>query len=55
MRTFANDGYVVSGNRVFVVWRLDIDHAEWGTMNMTQVAIQEWKDGHIVREKFVYW
>jgi hypothetical protein len=39
----------------FVVWRVDIDHAEWGTMNMTQVAIQEWKDGRIVREKFVYW
>ena len=55
MRTYANDGYVVSGNRAFVVWRLDIDHAEWGTMNMTQVAIQEWKDGRIVREKFVYW
>ena len=55
MRTYADDGYVVSGNRAFVVWRLDIDHAEWGTMNMTQVAIQEWKDGRIVREKFVYW
>ena len=30
VRTFANDGYVVSGNRAFVVWRVDIDHAEWG-------------------------
>ena len=47
--------YVVSGNRAFVVWRVDIDHAEWGTINTTQVAIQEWKDGRIVREKFVYW
>ena len=55
MRTYANDCYVVSGNRAFVVWRLDIDHAEWGTMSMTQVAIQEWKDGRIVHEKFVYW
>jgi ketosteroid isomerase-like protein len=55
MRTYANDGYVVSGNRAFVVWRVDIDHAEWGTINTTQVAIQEWKDGRIVREKFVYW
>ena len=25
VRTFANDGYVVSGNRAFVVWRVDID------------------------------
>ena len=55
VRTLANDGYVVSGNRAFVVWRVDIDHAEWGTINNTQVAIQEWKDGRIVREKFVYW
>jgi ketosteroid isomerase-like protein len=55
VRTLANDGYVVSGNRAFVVWRVDIDHAEWGTINTTQVAIQEWKDGRIVREKFVYW
>jgi hypothetical protein len=46
---------VVSGNRAFVVWRVDIDHAEWGTINTTQVAVQEWKDGRIVREKFVYW
>lgn len=55
MRTLASDGYVVSGNMAYVVWRTDIDHAEWGTMKSTQVAIQEWKDGRIVREKFVYW
>ena len=49
MRTYANDGYVVSGNRAFVVWRLDIDHAEWGTMNMTQVAGMEGRP-HRARE-----
>src|SRR6478752_2316378 len=45
VRTLANDGYVVSGNRAFVVWRVDIDHAEWGAINNTQVAIQEWNEG----------
>ena len=51
VRTFANDGYVVSGNRAFVVWRVDIDHAEWGTINTTQVAVQEWKDGRSLRPR----
>jgi ketosteroid isomerase-like protein len=55
VRTYASDGYLVSGNKAFVIWRVDLDHAEWGTMNMSEVAIQEWKDGRIVREKFVYW
>ena len=30
------------------------DHAEWGTLNMSEVAIQEWSNGKVVREKFVY-
>jgi hypothetical protein len=48
------DGYVISSNKAFIVWRIDADHADWGTLKMSEVAIQEWSDGKVVREKFVY-
>jgi hypothetical protein len=41
-------------NKAFIVYRIDADHAEWGTLNMSEVAIQEWSNGKVVREKFVY-
>jgi hypothetical protein len=28
--------------------------ADWGTLKMSEVAIQEWSNGKVVREKFVY-
>ena len=37
-----------------VEWHFDYDHKYWGTVNYTQVAVQEWKDGLIFREKFYY-
>jgi hypothetical protein len=45
---------VISGNKAFIVYRIDADHAEWGTLNMSEVAIQEWSNGKVAREKFVY-
>ncbi len=54
VRTNVCDGYVISGNKAFIVYRIDVDHAEWGTMKMSEVAIQEWANGKVVREKFVY-
>ena len=53
-RTYVCDGYVISGNKAHVVYRIDADHAEWGALNMSEVAIQEWSNGKVVREKFVY-
>ena len=53
VRAFACDGFVVSGDTAFVVWRLDVDHAAYGTMKMSEVAIQRWRDGKIVHERFV--
>ena len=32
---------MISGNKAFIVYRIDADHAEWGTLNMSEVAIQE--------------
>jgi len=37
-----------------VEWKLDYTHEDWGIRNYKQVAVQEWKDGKIVREKFYY-
>jgi hypothetical protein len=37
-----------------VEWHYDYTHAEWGERNYTQVSVQEWQDGQIVKEKFYY-
>jgi hypothetical protein len=38
----------------FVIWEYDYTHKEWGLKNYTQVSVQEWKDGKIINEKFIY-
>jgi hypothetical protein len=38
----------------FVVWKYDYSHKEWGLRDYTQVSIQEWQDGKIIKETFVY-
>ncbi len=37
-----------------VEWFYDYTHKEWGERKYTQVSVQEWKDGSIIREKFYY-
>jgi hypothetical protein len=54
VRTYVCDGYVISGHKAFIVYRIDADHADWGTLKMSEVAIQEWSNGKVMREKFVY-
>jgi hypothetical protein len=44
----------VDKNISFVIWSYDYTHREWGVRNYTQVSVQEWKDGKIIKEKFVY-
>jgi hypothetical protein len=46
-------GKVVKGNRSFLVWSMDIDHADKGTIKTVEVAVQDWNDGKIIREQFV--
>jgi DNA end-binding protein Ku len=53
-RTFACDGYVISGNKAYIVYRIDLDHADWGRFNVNEVAIQEWANGKVQHERFVY-
>ena len=44
----------VGENTTMVEWHFDYTHKDWGVRNYTQVAIQEWKDGKIIKEKFYY-
>lgn len=47
-------GLAVNGNLSFVIWHYDYTHKEWGVKNYTQVSVQQWKDGQIIREQFFY-
>ncbi len=44
-----------SGENVTMVqWAYDYTHKQWGTRNFTQVSVQHWKNGKIVKEQFFY-
>ncbi|GAB3508897.1 hypothetical protein GCM10027341_45300 [Spirosoma knui] len=46
---------VAAGDNVtMVVWQYDYTHKEWGRKDYTQVSVQHWRDGKIVREQFFY-
>lgn len=47
--------HVAAGDNVsFVTWQYDYTHKEWGVRNYTQVSVQNWKNGKIVKEQFFY-
>src|SRR6202161_4067053 len=50
VRTYVCDGYVISGNKAFIVYRIDADHADWGTLKMSEVDIQEGTNANVVRD-----
>lgn len=41
-------------NVVMAEWFFDYTHKEWGKRTYHQVAVQRWKDGKIVHERFYY-
>lgn len=46
---------ITIGNDVSMVeWYYNYIHQDWGVRNYTQVSVQEWQDGLIIREKFYY-
>lgn len=46
---------VAVGNDVTMVrWAMDFTHKDWGERKYTQVSVQHWADGKIVREQFFY-
>lgn len=44
----------IGENLTMVKWHYDYMHKDWGKKNYTQVSIQHWKDGQIVKEQFFY-
>ncbi|MEL0456260.1 nuclear transport factor 2 family protein [Flavobacteriaceae bacterium SZ-1-7] len=44
----------VGENTTMVEWHFDYTHKDWGVRKYNQVAVQEWKDGKIIKEKFYY-
>src|SRR5690349_5215659 len=44
----------VGDNVSFVKWQYDYTHKEWGVRNYTQVSVQHWKDGKVIKEQFFY-
>jgi hypothetical protein len=45
---------LVSDDLAVTEWWFDYDHKDYGTRNYTQLAVQRWKNGKIVEEKFYY-
>lgn len=38
----------------FVIWKYDYSHKTLGVRDYTQVSVQHWKDGLIIKEQFFY-
>ncbi|AJR03945.1 SnoaL-like domain-containing protein [Siansivirga zeaxanthinifaciens] len=44
----------IGENTTMVEWHFDYTHKDLGIRNFNQIAVQEWKDGKIIKEKFYY-
>ncbi|OGI89784.1 hypothetical protein A2911_00810 [Candidatus Nomurabacteria bacterium RIFCSPLOWO2_01_FULL_40_15] len=47
-------GVAVGDNYSTIESFMDVTHKDWGRAARSQVAVQHWKDGKIVNEKFYY-
>lgn len=43
-----------AGDKTFVEWFYDYTHKDWGVRRYHQVAVQTWKNGKIIQERFYY-
>lgn len=53
MRDFTPVGKIIKENQSFLVWSVDYDHVDNGPIKATEVAIQDWQDGEIIRELYI--
>ena len=37
-----------------VQWHYDYTHKDWGVRNYSQISVQEWENGKIIKEQFFY-
>lgn len=44
----------ISDGLAVTEWWFDYTHKDFGTRNYTQLAVQRWKNGKIIEEKFYY-
>lgn len=51
VRDFSCAGKIVKGNRSFISWSFDFD-VNGQPFKVVEVAIQDWQNGKIVRERF---
>lgn len=51
IRDFSSPGIIVKGNRSFITWSFDFD-VDGNPFKVIEVAIQDWENGKIVRERF---
>lgn len=51
---FAPRTIVVEGDHVALEWVLDITTADGGRIYAEELALQTWKDGKIIKERFYY-
>ena len=42
----------IGKNTTMVEWQYNYTHGEWGVRNYSQVSVQVWKNGGIIKEKF---
>jgi hypothetical protein len=47
-------GITFGENISSVIWHYDYTHKEWGNRKYTQVSVQTWQDGLIIKEQFFY-
>lgn len=47
-------GVATGDNYSVIESSMDVTHKDWGRIARTQVAVQRWQDGKIVKEKFYY-
>ena len=53
-RSATVQGVAASEDLSFVVWSYDYTHKAWGDKKYTQVSVQHWKNGQIIKEQFFY-
>ncbi len=47
-------GVAIGDNYAAIESSMDVTHKDWGRMARSQVAVQRWENGKIVKEKFYY-
>ena len=54
LRTYKATATMFGTNVSAIAWEIDMDHKEWGILNMTEINLQIWEDGKIIRETYNY-